>query len=146
MRECSRLRSLSRAGISLGTTVEYPQSTTAQRPEHCATHNERCRDQRTQHLGQVFATHNERRRGQRPKPMLGIIHVPLHHKRPAFALSSACLVRQQAEKHCQGQGFRCPVFVCAWSPSFHLVFQKNNNTNIRYFFRRLKMISRYSKN
>jgi hypothetical protein len=59
--------------------------TLSQRPEHCATHNERRRGQPTGHLDQVSVTHNERRRRQRPKPITGIAHVPLHHKRPAFA-------------------------------------------------------------
>jgi hypothetical protein len=70
----------SRAGIGLGTTIEYPQRTTTQLQEHCATRNERCREQRTG-LDQISATHNERRRGQRLKSMLGITHVPLHYKR-----------------------------------------------------------------
>ena len=29
------------AGIGLDTTIKYPWCTTTQRPEHCATHNER---------------------------------------------------------------------------------------------------------
>jgi hypothetical protein len=55
--------------------------------ENFATHNERCRGQRTGHLDQASATHNERRSvcGQLPEPMPGIINMPHHHKRPAFA-------------------------------------------------------------
>jgi hypothetical protein len=34
------VRSHSRAGIGLGTAIKYPQCTTTQRSEHCATHNE----------------------------------------------------------------------------------------------------------
>ena len=34
------------------------------------------------------------RHRQRPKPMPGITHVPLHHKRPAFALFSTCLLHR----------------------------------------------------
>jgi hypothetical protein len=90
-------RSHSRAGIGLGTTIKYPQCTTAQRQENFSTHSERYREQRTGHLDKASATHNERRRGQRPKPMLGITHVPLHHKRHAFALFNAGFIRQQAE-------------------------------------------------
>jgi hypothetical protein len=105
------LRSHRRAGVCLGTTIMYPQCTMTQRPENCATHNERCRGQRTGHLDQVSVTHNERCRGQRHKPMPGITHVPLRRRRPAFALFRACLIRQQAEYHCRGLGFRCQVFL-----------------------------------
>jgi hypothetical protein len=105
------VRSHSGAGIGLGTADKYLQCTTAKWPEHCATHNERRRGQRTGHLDLVSATHNERRRGQRPKPMPGITHVPLYLMRPAFALFSACLIRQQTEKHCPGLRFRCRLFV-----------------------------------
>jgi hypothetical protein len=74
--------------------VKYPQRTTAQWPMNFAAHNERYREQWTGHLDQVSATYNERRRGQRPKPMFGITHVPLHHKRPAFAWFSARGIRR----------------------------------------------------
>jgi hypothetical protein len=80
-----------RAGINLSTAIKYPQCTTTQRPEHCAT------QQRTGHLDQVSAAQNDRRRGQRPKPMPGITWLPLHHKRPAFALFNGFLIRQQAD-------------------------------------------------
>jgi hypothetical protein len=75
-------------------------------------HNERRRGQRTGHLDQVLATHNERRRGLRPKPMPEMTHLPLHHKRPVFALFTACLIREQADV----------PSVFAWNPSFLLVF------------------------
>jgi hypothetical protein len=65
-------RSHSRAGIGLGTAIKFPLATTTE-------------------------THNERHRGQRPNPVLLITQVPLHHKRPVFALFMACLIRQQAE-------------------------------------------------
>jgi hypothetical protein len=85
------------ADIGLGATIKYPRCTTTQRPGYYAKHNERRHGQRIGHLDQVSTTHNERRRGQRPKPMPGITHVPLHHMRPALALLSTCLLRQQAE-------------------------------------------------
>jgi hypothetical protein len=49
-------------------------------------------------------------RGQIPKPAPEIADVSLRHKRPAFALFWACLLRQQAEEHFRGPGFRCPVW------------------------------------
>jgi hypothetical protein len=55
------VRSHSRAGVGLVTTVKYPQCITTQRQENHATHNERCREQRTGHLDEVSATHNEQR-------------------------------------------------------------------------------------
>jgi hypothetical protein len=77
--------------------------------------------------------------------MQGITHVPLHHKRPAFALFSACHLRQQTEKHCRGLGFRCPVFVCEARPSSLCSFKKIR-TNISYLFHlRLKVIVLYFK-
>jgi hypothetical protein len=89
------------AGNGLGTTIKYTRRTTTQRPERHnqvpVTHSERRREQRTGHLDQILLRNNERRRGKRSKPMLGITHVPLHHKRPAFALFAACLLRQITE-------------------------------------------------
>jgi hypothetical protein len=79
-----------------------------------------------------IATHNERRRGQRPKSSPGIADVPLHHnKRPAFASFSACLIRQQAEYHCQGLGFWCQVFVRG---SRAFAIKKSTRTYVIFFF------------
>jgi hypothetical protein len=92
------MRSHSQAGIGLGTTIKYPQRTTAQRPENNTTHNERCHLQQIGHLDKVPATHDERRRGKRLKPMPGTINVLLHHMRLAFAfLKKACLIRLYTE-------------------------------------------------
>jgi hypothetical protein len=62
-----------------------------------ATHIERRRWQRLWNLDHVSATQNELCRGHRPGPVPGINDFPLHHKRLAFALFCACLIRQQAE-------------------------------------------------
>jgi hypothetical protein len=134
------VRSHSRAGIGLGmgTTIKCPQCTISQRPERCATHNERCRGKRTGHLDQVSATHNERRRGLRPNPR-GIIHMHLHYTRPAFALFNACFIRQQAEYHYSGQGSRCPVFVRGARPLSMCSLKSAINTLVKFFFGRLKI-------
>jgi hypothetical protein len=133
-------RSYSRAGIGLGTTVKYPQCTTTQRPEHCATHNERCRGQRTGHLDQVSTTHNERRRGQRPKPMPGITNVPLHHMCPAFAflVRASFANKQNVTARCWGLSAQCLCAEPELSPCVH----KQIHSNKCYLFlRRLKIIS-----
>jgi hypothetical protein len=83
------VRSYSRAGIGLGTTTKYPQCTTTQRPEHCATHNERRRGQRNGHFDQVPATHKVRRRGQSLNRSQGLLICPF----TTSALQLPCLVR-----------------------------------------------------
>jgi hypothetical protein len=95
------------AGIDLGATIQYLRRTTRQRPGH---------------HGQVPATHKERRRGQRPKPVPGISDVPLHHKRPVFALFCAYLLCQQRKRHCRGPVFMSPVFVCVGPELSRCVF------------------------
>jgi hypothetical protein len=61
----------------------------------CDKKREWYRGQWTGHLDKISKTHNEWRRGQWPKAMPGITHVPVHHKRPGFALFSAYFIRQQ---------------------------------------------------
>jgi hypothetical protein len=124
-------RSHGRAGIALGTTAKYPQCTTAQRPENYATHTERRRGQRTGHLDQKYL---RRTTSGAAGNGLSRYHGSLHHKRPALTLFKSCLIRQQTEWHCRGLGFRCPVIVCAWSPSLLLVFVKKSTPTYVIFF------------
>jgi len=42
--------------------------------------------------------------------------------------------RKKRKNHCRGLAFRCPMIVCARSPSFLLVCSLKNHTNIRYLF------------
>jgi len=103
--------------------ARHPQCTTTQRPEHCATHNELRRGQRTGHLEQVPATHNERRRGQRPKPMPRTNRVPLYHKLPAFALFSAVFFAIKHNSTFEGWGLdaMCLCVEPGLSPCVHKI-------------------------
>jgi len=59
---------------------------------------ERRRGQRPGYHGQGPVKHNEWHRGQRPELKPGFTDVPLHHKRPTFALFGAFILRQPAEQ------------------------------------------------
>jgi hypothetical protein len=108
------------SGIGLGTMIKYLRRTTRQKPVHHdpapATKNERLRrGRRPGNHNEVLATHNERRRGQRPEPMLGIIDLPIQHKRPAFVFF--CLPpsnKQNRTTDVVGLGDQCLCGICPW--------------------------------
>jgi hypothetical protein len=84
------VRSLSRAGIGLGTTIENPQCTITQRPEHCTTHNERYCGQRTGNFGQVLRRTTGGAASNGLSRCQGLLVCPFT---TTSALHSPCLVR-----------------------------------------------------
>jgi hypothetical protein len=102
------------AGIGQGPTIKYLRCTTKQRPGYNdqvpATHNEQRRGQRPEHHDQVPAPNNERRLEQRPECIPGITYVPIHHKRPAFAIlkkRASVANKQNSTAEVRGVGSVC---------------------------------------
>jgi hypothetical protein len=100
------------AVYGLSTTITYLRG--AERiGKGCTTkYLRRSARQRPGHNGQVPATKYVRRAVQRPGPISETTDVPLHYRRPSFALLCACLLRQQAKQHYRGPGIRCPWCLC----------------------------------